>query len=251
MRPCWSTALIVVVTGFLSIASAQAADITFLCAAALQPAMDELIQAFHAESGRSVGVKFANISVNTASVRRGDAADIAVVSPTQWVELQKENRIDPNIRVVIAKVGLGVFVKKGTAKPDIGSVEAFKAAFQKAGSIAIPMALNNPVWTYATVLFDRLGVTAEFDRKNAIKAGGSPLQAVARGDAELGFTQISEIIAAPEVELVGPLPAGIQNYTVFVAAIPVTAKDPTGAKAFLEFAGSPRAVAVFKSKGLE
>src|SRR2546430_1857477 len=73
MRPCWSTALMVVVTGFLSIASAQAADITFLCAAALQPAMDEVIPAFHAESGRSVGVKFANISVNTASVRGGDS----------------------------------------------------------------------------------------------------------------------------------------------------------------------------------
>jgi molybdate transport system substrate-binding protein len=95
------------------------------------------------------------------------------------------------------------------------------------------------------------GVTAEFDRKNTIRSGRSPLQAVARGDAELGFTQISEIIAAPEVELVGPLPAEIQNYTIFVAGIPTDAGQAIVAKAFLEFAGSPTASAVLRSKGLE
>ena len=74
----------------------------------------------------------------------------------------------------------------------------------------------------------------------------SPLQAVTEGDAELGFTQISETIAAPDVELVGPLPAEIQNYTIFVAAIPTDVKQTIAAKVFLEFAGSPTASAVLE-----
>jgi molybdate transport system substrate-binding protein len=200
--------------GLLTIAvgNAAAAEIRFLCAAALQPAMDELVPAFQKASGHTVNIRFANISVNTASVRSGEPADLVVVSPGQWTELAKEGKLDAATQVTIAKVGLGVFVKKGAAKPDIGSTAAFTNAFSNARAIAIPVALNNPVGNYATRLFDKLGVTADFDRKNVIRGGGSPLQAVARGDAELGFTQISEIIAAPEVELVGPFPAEIQNW---------------------------------------
>lgn len=235
----------------IAVGNAAADEIRFLCAAALQPAMDELVPAFQKASGHTVNIRFANITVNTASVRSGEPADLVVVSPGQWAELAKEGKLDAATQVTIAKVGLGVFVKKGAAKPDIGSTESFRNAFSTARAIAIPMALHNPVGTYATRLFDKLGVTAEFDRKNAIRGGGSPLQAVAKGDAELGFTQISEIIAAPEVELVGSFPAEIQNYTIFVAAIPADAKQATAAKAFLEFARSPAASAVLRSKGLE
>jgi molybdate transport system substrate-binding protein len=213
--------------------------------------MNDLVLAFQKSSGDTVDIKYANISVNTQAIRTGETADIVIVSPAQWAELAKEGKIDPDTRVEIAKVGLGVFVKRGAAKPDISSADSFKATFSKASSIAIPMALNNPVGNYAKILFEKLGVTAEFDRKNAIRNGGSPQQAVIKGDAEIGFTQISEVLAVPEVELVGPLPAEIQNYTVFIAAIPRTAKEPKAAKAFLEFARSPAEAAVFRSKGLE
>jgi molybdate transport system substrate-binding protein len=244
-------ALVAVAVPLTGTERAAAAEIKFLCAAALQPAMNEIIPAFQKATGDTVKIRFANISVNTASVRNGEHADLVVVSPAQWTELAGQGKLDGATQATIAKVGLGVFVKKGAAKPDISSTAAFKNAFSNAHAIAIPMALNNPVGTYATRLFDKLNVTAEFDRKNAIRAGGSPLQAVANGDAELGFTQISEIMAAPEVELVGPLPPEIQNYTIFVAAIPTSAEQATTAKTFLEFARSPAALAVLHSKGLE
>jgi molybdate transport system substrate-binding protein len=111
--------------------------------------------------------------------------------------------------------------------------------------------LNNPVGAYATRLFEKFGVAEELERKNAIRNGGFPLQAVAKGDAEIGFTQISEVVAAEGVDFVGPLPADIQNYTTFVAAIPANAKQPAAAKAFLGFAASPPATAVLNAKGLE
>jgi molybdate transport system substrate-binding protein len=239
--------------GFLAFSAdpIEAAEIRLLCAAALQPAMDELISAFQKSSDHTISARFANISVNTESVRRGEPADIVVVSPGQWTDLAKETKVDAATRVVIAKVGLGVFVKKGMPKPDIGSIEAFKKAFLNAGSIAIPRMLNNPVGAYATRLFDMLGVADELEHKNVIKSGGFPLEAVAKGDAEIGFTQISEVIAAPGVAFVGPLPADIQNYTIFVAAIPTHANEPAVAKAFLGFAVSPTATTVLNSKGLE
>src|SRR4051794_1412355 len=151
-QACWGLALLSGAWSF-SAHGALAAEIRLLCAAALQPAMDEIIPAFQTSSGHTVSVRFANISVNTDSVRRGEPADLVVVSPGQWTELSKEGKIDAETRVIIAKVGLGVFVKKGAPKPDIGTTEAFKAAFLNAGSIAIPRMLNNPVGAYATRLF--------------------------------------------------------------------------------------------------
>ena len=186
----------------IAVGNAAADEIEFLCAAALQPAMDELVPAFQKASGHTVNIRFANITVNTASVQRRarrscrriagamgracegrkarcrHAGDYCQGRPRR---LRQEGRRETGHRLH----------------------RVFRNAFSTARAIAIPMALHNPVGTYATRLFDKLGVTAEFDRKNAIRGGGSPLQAVAKGDAELGFTQISEIIAAPEVELVG------------------------------------------------
>jgi molybdate transport system substrate-binding protein len=250
---CQAMSGLALLTGALSFSAqgAFAAEIRLLCAAALQPAMDEIIPAFEKSSGHTISVRFANISVNTDSVRRGEAADIVVVSPGQWTDLSKEGKVDAETRVIIARVGLGVFVRKGAPKPDIGTTAAFKSAFLNAGSIAIPRMLNNPVGAYATRLFEKFGVADELERKNVIRNGGFPLRAVAKGDAEIGFTQISEVVAAEGIDFVGPLPADIQNYTTFVAAIPANAKESAAAKAFLGFAASPAATAVLNSKGLE
>jgi molybdate transport system substrate-binding protein len=110
---------------------------------------------------------------------------------------------------------------------------------------------NNPVWIYAVRLFDKLGITAELNAKNVIRDGGASRQAVAKGDAEIGFTQISEVLAEPGVDFVGPLPAEIQNYTIYTAATPANAKEPGAAKALIEFLGSVQGLSILKSKGLE
>jgi molybdate transport system substrate-binding protein len=213
--------------------------------------MKELIPEFEKTSGHVVKVSYALIGVNADHVRKGDPADLAIMSPPQWEDLKNEGKLDVSIRAVVAKIGIGVFVTKGAAKPDIGSVDAFKRALMGARSIAVPVAPANPVAVYAVRLFDRLGIAAELKPKNVVVVGSSPIQAVARGDAEIGFTQTSEVIAAPRVDFVGPLPAEIQNYTVFTTAAPTNSKEPGAAKALIEFLMSARAVTVLKSKGLE
>jgi molybdate transport system substrate-binding protein len=243
------------VTSLLTLApgsSVSAAEITFLCANALRPAMEEIIPEFQSASGHVVKISYAVIGLNTERVRKGDAADLAIVSPQQWEDLKNEGKLDTTIRTVIGRIGIGAFVKKGASKLDISSVEAFKRTFLAARSIAVPLGAGNPVGVYAVGLFDRLGIAAELKPpKNVNAGGGSPLQAVAKGDAEIGFTAITEVIAEPGVDFVGPLPAEIQNYIVYTTAVPANSKERAATKALIEFVTSPRSIAILKSKGLD
>ncbi len=230
---------------------ARAADITFLCAEALETAMHDLVPEFEKTSGHKVNVRFANSGTNAGRVRKGDAADLAIVLPPQWESLQQEGKIDPAVRAVVGKVGLGIFVRKGVARPDIGSVEAFKRMLLNVRSIAVrDPAQRSPVGTYAIALFDRLGLGGELNAKIRLTPG-RPFPAVVNGEADVGFSTMAEIAASPEVDLVGPLPADIQNFNVFTAAIPVNAKEPAGAKTLIDFLVSPRAALVLRSKGVE
>jgi molybdate transport system substrate-binding protein len=234
--------------------SAPAAEITFLCAGALESAMKELIPAFQSASGHKVNASFASIGANAGRIRKGDVADLAIVSPQQWDELQKEGRLGSAAPVVVAKVGIGVSVKKGGVKPDISSSESFKRALINARSIAVPTPdFGSPVGAYVPRLFERLGISTDVKSKVILTSQAAPTSSglVAKGDAEIGLTQISEILAEPGLELIGPLPSDVQNYTIFAAVIPPNAKEPAAAKAFIDFLTSPHAASVLKSKGLE
>src|SRR5262249_48388021 len=173
--------------------SAHAADITFFCAGALETTAEELIPDFQRTTGHSVKATFAAIGVVTRRVENGEAADLAVVAPRQWESLKEHGKLDPSVRVVIAKVGAGVFVKKGATKPDISSVDAFKRALVNAKSIALSdPAGGGPVGIYAVGMFERLGISAELKPKLKLVGGGLvPVEPVAKGDAELGLSTIS------------------------------------------------------------
>ena len=233
--------------------SAQAAEITFLCAGALESTMKKLIPEFQETSGHKVNATFAAINLITERLRNGEVADLAIVSPQQWEDLQKAGKLDPAVRVVIAKVGFGVFVKQGTAKPDIGSVDAFKRVFLNAKSVALfDLALGGPTPAYTARLLDQLDISASVKPKS--KFAGNPIalfELVEKGEAEIGLAQISEILAAPGIDLVGPMPTDIQGFTIFTTAKPVNAKEPAAVKALIEFLTSVNATALLKLKGLE
>ena len=243
------------VAAFLSSAVAvRAADITFLCAGALQTTAEELLPEFQKSTGHNVKVIFTSIGLITQRVRNGEVADLVTVSPQQWEDLKGAGKIDPAARVAIAKVGAGMFVKGGAAKPDISSVEAFKRALLNAKSIALgDPAAGGAVPLYAPGLFERLGISAELKPKIKLVGGGvAPVEPVIKGDAEIGLTTISEIIQfQPAIELVGPFPPEIQTFFGFTGAIPENAREPAAAKALADFFTSPRALSILKSKGLE
>jgi len=236
---------------FSTVCDGRAAEIVVLCAEALESSMVELIPEFEKTRGHTVKITYANVGAITERVRQGDAADLAIVLPRQWEALQKEAKIDPAVRVVIGKVGIGVFVKKAAARPDIGSTESFKRALLDARAIAVrdPVA-RSPVGAYIIALVERLGIAAEVKPKLRLTTD-RPYQAVISGEAEFGFSTMAEIVASSEVDLVGPLPKDIQNFNIFTTAIPANAKQPAAAKALIEFLTSPRTGAVFKAHGID
>lgn len=247
--------LSIAIACFLSVASlAEAAEIKVLSGSAVVPPMATLIPQFERSTGHKVMSDFDGaIGAMTKRIENGEAADVIIVSRPQIDSLEKHGRVIPGSAVEVGKLGVGVFVRKGDPKPDITSVEAFKRTLLAAKSIGYnDPAAGAPVSIYLIGAFERLDIVEQMKPKTVVfKQRSERFAAVARGDVEIGFNQISEILAVPSIELVGPLPAAIQNYTLFTAAIVASSKQPDAAKAFIHFISSPAAAAVMKVKGFE
>ncbi len=231
----------------------RAADIKVLSGSGVQPVMIELIPTFEAASGHRVTFDYGTVGGMADRVRQGEVADVVIASGSQIETLQKLGRVVAGSRTDLAKTGVGMFVRKGAAKPDISSVEAFKRTMLAARSIGWnDPAAGAPVSIYMLELLARLGIAAQMTPKTtAFKQRSERFEAVARGDVELGFNQISEILAAPGVDLVGPLPDSIQHYTLFAAGIVANTREQDASRALLRYISSPDARAVMKAKGFE
>ena len=233
--------------------SARAAEIKLLCAVALQPGMVALIPDFEKSSGHKVTIAYGTAGAVADRVQKGEAADIVISAAPLTDQLQAQGKVVAGSRVVIAKVGVGVFVRKGAAKPDISSADAFKRSMLATKSIAYPdPAGGGASGIYVASLLERLGIAMEMKPKTKLFPPTEVLYAsVASGDVEIGFNQISEILAQPTVELAGPLPSAIQNYTQFVPGIVAGSSQADAGRALVTFLSSPAAQAVLKAKGFE
>jgi molybdate transport system substrate-binding protein len=232
---------------------AFSADLIILSGSGVQPAMSELIPKFEQSSGHKVTFDYGTVGDMAARIQNGEAADVIIASGPQIENLEKQNRVAAGSRTDLGKTGIGLFVRKGAVKPDIGSVESFKRTMIAAKSIGWnDPAAGAPVSIYMIDALERLGIGAEMKSKTtAFTKRSERFEAVARGDIEIGFNQISEILAATGVELVGPLPADIQHYTLFSAAIVASSKNKEAARSLLQFISSPNARAIMKGKGFE
>jgi molybdate transport system substrate-binding protein len=224
-----------------------------LSGSGVQPVMNEIIPQFERTSGHKVSFVYGTVGEMADRVQKGEIADMVISSAPQIDSLEKLGKVVSGSRTDLAKTGVGLFVRKGASKPDIGSVEAFKRTMLSARSIGWnDPAAGTPVSIYMLGAFERLGIAAEMKAKTtAFKQRSERFEAVARGDVEIGFNQISEILAASGIELLGPLPAAIQHYTLFTAGIVASGENQEAAKALLAFIASPAARAVMRAKGFE
>src|SRR5205814_6372091 len=233
--------------GIAAGSTARAAEIKLLCAVALQPAMVALIPDFEKSSGHKVTIAYGNAGPVADRVQKGEAADIVISSVPLIDQLQAQGKVVADSRVTIAKVGVGVFVRKGAAKPDISSAEAFKRSMLAARSIAYPdPAGGGASGIYVASLLERLGIAAEMKPKTKRSTLGTLYASVATGEVEIGFNQVSEILAQPTVELAGPLPPEIQNYTQFAPGIVTGSSQGDAGRALVTFLYSPAAQTVLK-----
>ena len=182
-------------------------------------------------------------------LQRGEAADVLILAAPALDELIKQGKVVAGSRVDLARSSIGVAVRAGAPKPDISSIDALKRTLLEAKSIAYSDSASGVY--LSTELFRRLGI-AEQIRSKCKKIASEPVGAVvARGDAEIGFQQISELLPVPGIEYVGPLPPGAQKVTVFSAGVAAGAKEPDAARALIKFFASPAAASVVAKTGLE
>jgi molybdate transport system substrate-binding protein len=232
--------------------AAAAAEIKVLTAGAFKQVLLALLPDFERTTGHKVTVENDTVGALTKRIEGGEVFDLAVLTPAAVNDLSNKGKFVAGSRANLARVGVGVVVKDGAPKPDISSVAAFKQALLAAKSVAyIDPAAGGSSGIYVAGLIDKLGIAGEVKAKAKLIPGGAVAEHVARGEAELGIHQISEILPVKGVTLVGPLPAEIQNYTVYAAGLGAQAKEGDAAKSLLKALSSPAAAEVLKSKGME
>ncbi len=243
--------VIAVIAGMLMAGGASAAELKVLTAGAMKAVVLALAPQFESQ-GHKLIVDNDTAGGLTKRIEGGETFDVAVITPGAIDGLIAKGKVAAGTRTNLSRVGIGVMVKEGAAKPDIGSVEAFKQALIAAKSVAyIDPESGGSSGIYLAGLFEKLGIADVIKPKAKLKRGGYVADLITSGDAELGLHQISEILPAKGVTLVGPVPAEIQNYTVYAGGISATAKDADAAKALIGLLSGPSAATVLREKGME
>jgi molybdate transport system substrate-binding protein len=232
--------------------TASAAEIKVLTTGAFRSVVVALVPEFEKATGHKVVVDNGTVGQLQKRVDDGETFDVLVLSPKGIEDYIKGGKIAAGSNARLAKVGVGVMVKDGAPKPDVSSVDAFKKALLAAKTVGyIDPASGGSSGIYVSGLLDKLGIADQVKPKAKLKQGGHVSDLVKSGEAEIGIHQMSEIVGQAGVTLVGPLPAEIQNYTVYVVGLSSAAKDAEAAKAFIKVLTGPSAAGVLKSKGME
>jgi molybdate transport system substrate-binding protein len=246
-------AAVAALLGFAAAGNAAAAEIISVSPGATESSLAELVPQFEQSSGNKVKVVYGPAGALADRVKAGEAVDVAILAEPAAEALRKLGKLVTGSETVVAKVGVGVFVRKGDPKPDISSLDAFLRSLMSAKSISYSdPALGGSAANYVGNLMASLDVTGAIKPKTKLVPPAKPLNdLIANGGADFGLNQIAEILADPRLELVGPLPAEIQNYTRYVASVVATSQQQDVGKALIAFLAAPAASAVWTAKGFE
>ncbi len=236
---------------------ASAADVHVMISAGFYQVYSELGPAFERASGhRLVTTRGPSMGDSPEAIptrlARGEAADVVILDGGMADELGRRGLVRPDSKINLARSMIGMVVRAGATKPDIGSVEALRGTLLAAKSIAYS---DSGSGTYlSTMLFPKLGIADQIASKSRKVRGppsGEPVAAVvARGEAEIGFQQVSELIHVPGITFVGTIPADVQPMIFFSGALTSTGRQPEAATALLRFLASPEAAPVIQKAGL-
>ena len=228
---------------------AEAAEIKVLSSAAFREAYNELVPAFERASGHKVSTTWAGTVDIMKRMQADERFDLIIMSRQGLEELIARGKVAAGSRVDLAKSGVGIAVRAGAPKPDVGSTEALKRTLMAAKSIGYS---TGPSGVYLAGLFQRMGIADAIQPKvKQAPPGVAVGSLIVNGEAEIGFQQVSELILYPGIDYVGPLPPEIQEITVFAAGVPASGENREPARALVDFLTAPAAVPLIKSKGLE
>ena len=248
------TAAVALTCSLLTVASVRAAEIKVVTSGAFTAAYLKLVPEYEratrnklvTEFGPSMGTTHNAIPLR---LERGETIDVVIMAGPALAELMKQGKVQAGSRVDLVQSLMGMAVKAGAPRPDISTIDALKRTLLAAKSIAYSDSASGVY--LSTELFPKLGIADQIRGKSR-KIEADPVgEAVARGEIEIGFQQISELRPVKGIEIVGPLPPGAQKVTIFAAGIPATSKHPAEAKALVQWLASPVAYSAITASGLE
>jgi molybdate transport system substrate-binding protein len=224
------------------------ASIDVLSTLALRGVLAVVADTFHAQTGLSFAATYRSTNMSLGLIAQGLTADMTIVTREAIKGLVRDGVIVPGSTADLAQSGVGIAVKAGAARPDIGTVDALRRTLLGARSVAFSRLGASGI--HFGHVIERLGIADEVRRKAHI-SDSFVGEVAARGDAEIAVQQISELKAVAGIDIVGPLPDEVQQISVFAAGIFRAARNPVGAAALIAFLADPRLADVVRSAGLE
>src|SRR6185369_6487876 len=255
MKTITQRRLAMALTGaLLTVAAARAAEVKVVTSGAFTAAYLKLVPEYERTTHHKLATEFGPSMGTTHNaiplrLERGEAIDVVIMAAPALDNLIKQGKVRAGTRVDLVRSLTGMAVKAGAPKPDISTVDALRRTLLAAKSIAYSDSASGVY--LSTELFPKLGIADQIRGKTR-KIEADPVgEAVARGEIEIGFQQISELRPVKGIDIVGPLPPGAQRVTIFAAGIPATSKHPAEAKALIQWLASPAAYSAIKESGLE
>ena len=239
-------------TAMTKAAVAEPVEVTVLTSVALTSAMDELAPQFERATGNKLKIGYSLIADIKKRVIAGESADVIMPSRPAMDDLRKQDKFAPGSVIDVAGTPVAIAAKAGAPKPDISSADALKATLLAAKSIVYAdPAKGGASGVYFATVIDKLGIAEQLKAKTILVPGPQAADVVAKGEAELGVAQASEIVPVSGAQLVGPLPGELGSLTQFTAAIGAGSKQAEAAKSLIQYLTGPSAAAVFKAKGFQ
>lgn len=225
------------------------AVIKMICSAPLRETCTQLVPTFEKSSGHKLTTIWASTREILKRIDAGEWVDIVIMNAPSIEGLINQGKLAADSRVDVAKSGIGVAIRAGAPKIDTNSVNGLKWSVLSAKSIAISSGMSG---IYIASLFRKWGIADQLKQKITQVPPGMPVgEVVARGEAQIGFQQVSELLPIKGIDYLGPLPTEVQYLTVFSAGLHTSARVPGGAKALLAFLTSPVAIPIIKKWGME
>ncbi|WP_213955616.1 substrate-binding domain-containing protein [Variovorax sp. dw_954] len=232
-------------------ATSVAAEVKVLTAGAFKPVVAAMAPVFEQRTGHKLTIDSDTAGALAKRIAGGEAFDVAILTTAGIDDQAKGGKVAPGTSMPVARVGIGVAIKQGSPAQDIGSVAAFQQALLKARAVAmIDPAAGGSSGIYLSQLFGKMGIAPQMQAKAVLVPGGLTAQKLVSGEADIALQQISELMVVPGVTVLGPIPAEIQNYTVYAGGVGSAARDADAARAFLAMLAGPEARTVMKDKGM-
>lgn len=241
--------VLVALCALLASHAARADEIKLLASGAMHEIGNELLPQFEKATGHKVTVNWAGTASIKQKIEAGEVFDLIIVGAPEVDKAIAGGKMKPGSRADLARSGIGVAIRAGVPKPDISSGAAVKRALLAVKSVVYS---TGPSGVYIATLFEKLGIAEEMKAKSKqVPPGMRVGQVLAKGEGELGFQQVSELIHEAGIQFLGPLPPDIQHFTLYSSGIGSNSKVSPAAAALQAFLAAPDALAVIRKNGME